>query len=150
MTANEILQRLRLILDLSDTQMIATFAEGQQQVTKTQVSAWLQKDDAPDYQLCGDKLFASFLNGLIIQKRGKQDRQQPPTEEEINNNAVFRKLKIAFNLQADDILGLLSSAGQQISKHELSAFFRRPGHKHYRECKDQVLIDFLTGLHKHG
>jgi len=33
-----------------------------------------------------------------------------------------------------------------ISKHELSAFFRKPGHKHYRECKDQVFRNFLNGV----
>jgi uncharacterized protein YehS (DUF1456 family) len=37
-------------------------------------------------------------------------------------------------------------AGVRISKHELSAFFRRPDHKHYRECKDQILRNFLKGL----
>jgi len=34
----------------------------------------------------------------------------------------------------------------RMSKHELSAFFRKPGHKHYRECKDQILRVFLKGL----
>ncbi|MCK5433009.1 MAG: DUF1456 family protein, partial [Gammaproteobacteria bacterium] len=29
---------------------------------------------------------------------------------------------------------------------ELSAFFRKPGHKHYRNCQDQVLRKFLKGL----
>jgi uncharacterized protein YehS (DUF1456 family) len=33
-----------------------------------------------------------------------------------------------------------------IGKHELSAFFRKPDHKNYRECKDQVLRNFLKGL----
>jgi uncharacterized protein YehS (DUF1456 family) len=33
-----------------------------------------------------------------------------------------------------------------LSKHELSAFFRRPGHKHYRKCKDQGLRSFLKGI----
>jgi uncharacterized protein YehS (DUF1456 family) len=146
MQANDILRRLRYILDLNDEQVVATFAEAQQKVTKTQVRAWLRKDEDPDFELCSDQLFASFLNGLISQKRGKQEGQPPPAEEKLNNNLVFRKLKIAFNLQATDILALLSSADQHISKHELSAFFRRPGHKHYRDCKDQILRNFLSGL----
>jgi len=33
-----------------------------------------------------------------------------------------------------------------ISKHELSAIFRKPGQKQYRECKDQFLRNFLYGL----
>jgi uncharacterized protein YehS (DUF1456 family) len=59
---------------------------------------------------------------------------------------VFLKLKIALDLQAEDVLSLLELADVRISKHELSAFFRKPGHKNYRECKDQVLRNFLAGL----
>ena len=56
------------------------------------------------------------------------------------------KLKIALNLQADDILEMLQLADFKISKHELSAFFRKADHKHYRKCQDQVLRHFLKGL----
>ncbi len=56
------------------------------------------------------------------------------------------KLKIALNLKAEDVLDILELADFRISKHELSALFRRPGHKHYRECKDQILRNFLTGM----
>ena len=33
-----------------------------------------------------------------------------------------------------------------IGKSELSAFFRKVDHKNYRECRDQVLRNFLKGL----
>jgi uncharacterized protein YehS (DUF1456 family) len=36
--------------------------------------------------------------------------------------------------------------GFRLSKHELSAFFRNPTQPQYRECKDQVLRNFLMGL----
>ena len=91
-------------------------------------------------------MFATFLNGLINQRRGRKDGPQLKPEKSMNNNMVFRKLKIAFNLQAEEILSILSLADLNISKHELSAFFRRPDHKHYRVCKDQILRNFLTGL----
>ena len=126
--------------------MVAVFAEAERKVTRAQIRAWLKKDDDPDYEECSDVMFATFLNGLINQKRGKRDGPQPDPEENLNNNAVFRKLKIAFNLQAEEILSILSLADLHVSKHELSAFFRRPGHKHYRDCKDQILRNFLTGM----
>jgi uncharacterized protein YehS (DUF1456 family) len=44
------------------------------------------------------------------------------------------------------VLAVLELANFRMSKHELSAFFRKPGHKHYRECKDQILRNFLAGL----
>ncbi len=146
MKTNDSLRRLRYILDLNDKRMIAVFAQAEQVVTREQVSAWLKKDDDEAFEECTDSMFATFLNGLINERRGKQDGPQAPPESRLNNNLVFRKLKIAFNLQADEILQMLVAEGRAISKHELSAFFRRPDHKHYRECKDQVLRNFLAAL----
>jgi uncharacterized protein YehS (DUF1456 family) len=64
----------------------------------------------------------------------------------MTNNIVFRKIKIALTLDADETLKILALADMHLSKHELSALFRRPDHKHFRECKDQVLRNFLKGL----
>lgn len=146
MTTNFCLRRIRYILDLSDREMIAVFAEADHTVSREQISAWLKKDDDPDYESCTDTEFAIFLNGLINLKRGKKTGEQPVPEKRLNNNTIFRKLKIAFNLQADEILLILALADLRISKHELSAFFRRKDHKHYRECKDQILRNFLMGM----
>jgi uncharacterized protein YehS (DUF1456 family) len=93
-----------------------------------------------------DRELAIFLNGLIIEKRGKKDGLQPEPESRLSNNSIFTKLKIALNLKAEDVLEILSLADFALSKHELSAFFRKPEHKHYRECQDQVLRNFLNGL----
>lgn len=146
MKANDILRRIRYILDLDDTTMIGLFAAADFEVTRAQTSAWLKKEDDAGYEECPDVLLATFLNGLINQKRGRKDGPQPAPEERLTNNIIFRKLKIAFDLQAADILSLLALADLHISKHELSALFRRPGHKHYRECQDQILRNFLHGL----
>jgi len=146
MNNNDILRRIRYTFDLSDSKMISIFDQVDHQVTRTQISDWLKKDDAPAYQKCSDKQLTFFLNGLINDKRGKKDGPQLEPEKSLSNNAVFMKLKIALNLQADDVIKILSLAGVKISKHELSAFFRRPGHKHYRECKNQMLRNFLKGL----
>ena len=146
MKANDCLRRIRYILDLGDKDTIDLFALAEQPITRSEVSAWLKKDDDPDYIECSDEMFATFLNGLISHRRGPKDGPQPEPEQRMNNNMVFRKLKIAFDLQAEDILQILSLAEFSISKHELSAFFRRPGHKHYRDCKDQILRNFLMGL----
>jgi uncharacterized protein YehS (DUF1456 family) len=59
---------------------------------------------------------------------------------------IFMKLKIALSLKAEDVMAILELADFKISKHELSAFFRKPDHKHYRDCKDQILRNFLKGL----
>ena len=89
-----------------------------------------------------------FLNGFIYQKRGKKEGVQPKAETRLTNNMIFVKLKIALDLRADKILEILALSNVRISKHELSAFFRRPGHKHYRDCQNQILRNFLTGLQR--
>ena len=146
MTNNDILRRIRYIFDFNDSNMIALFNLVDYQVTREQVSDWLKKDDDPAYQDCSDRELAIFLNGLISKKRGKMDGPQPEPENRLNNNIIFRKLKIAQNMKDEDILEIMELAQFRMSKHELSAFFRKPGHKHYRQCKDQILRNFLKGL----
>ncbi len=146
MTNNDILRRIRYTFDFSDSKMIALFALADHQVTREQISDWLKKDDDPAYQQCSDILLATFLNGLINDKRGKKEGAQPEPEKRLTNNIIFNKLKIALNLKAEEILEILALNGFRLSKHELSAFFRKPGHKHYRTCKDQCLRSFLKGV----
>jgi len=146
MTNNDILRRLRYIFDFSDSKMISLFDLANLEVTRGQVSDWLKKEDDPAYKNCPDTKLAIFLNGLIIDRRGKRDGPQPKPETRLTNNIIFRKLKIALDLKADDVLKILEMANLRLSKHELSAFFRKPDHKHYRECKDQILRNFLKGV----
>lgn len=146
MNNNDILRRIRYIFDFDDSKMVSVFNSANYKATRAEISDLLKKDDNPDFKKCDDKLMAIFLNGLIIDQRGKKDGPQPEPEEQLNNNIIFNKLKIASNLKAKDVLDVLDLTGFSISKHELSAFFRRPDHKNYRECKDQVLRNFLNGL----
>ncbi len=146
MTNNDILRRIRYIFDLNDSKMISLFALADHQVTRGEVSDWLKKEDDKNFKKCPDITLAIFLNGFINDRRGKKEGAQIEPEQRLNNNIIFRKLRIALNYKDDDMLNVLSLANLQISKHELSAFFRKPGHKHFRECKDQVLRHFLKGL----
>ena len=146
MDNNDILRRLRYALDINDKTMINIFGLADHDINREQVSNLLKRDDDPDFESCNDRLLAIYLNGLINLKRGKREGEQPKPEKKLSNNIVFMKLKIALDLKAEDILQLLELAGLPISKHELSAFFRKQGHKHYRECKDQVLRNFIRGV----
>ncbi len=146
MNNNDILRRIRYAFDFSDSRMIEIFGQAGHQVTREEISDWLKKDDDPAFQNCGDTLLAIFLNGLIVDRRGRLERPQAAPEQRLSNNIVLRKLKIALDLKAEEILEILASVNLRISKHELSAFFRKPDHKHYRVCKDQILRNFLDGV----
>ena len=146
MTNNDILRRVRYIFDFNDDKMVAIFALADYEVTRAQISDWMKQDDDAAFKKLSDPLLAMFLNGLINDKRGKKDGPKPKPEKDLSNNAIFMKLKIALNLKAEDIIEIMDSQDFRMSKHELSAFFRKIGHKHYRECKDQILRVFLRGL----
>jgi len=146
MQNNRILRQLRYIFDLSDDQMIDLFAQAEMKVTRSEISDWLKKDDHEDFQKITDPDFATFLNGFINAKRGKREGPQPAPEQRLNNNIIFRKLKIALNLKDTDILSVYANVGMRISKHEITAIFRNPSQNQYRDCEDQFLRNFLHGL----
>ena len=146
MNNNDILRRTRYTFNLSDDQMIQVFALADHETTRAEISDWLKKDDHPEQQQLYDKELAIFLNGFINLKRGKKDGEQPKPEKSLNNNLVLRKLRIAQNLKDEDMLEILDLANFRFGKAELSALFRKPDHKHFRKCKDQVLRNFIYGM----
>jgi uncharacterized protein YehS (DUF1456 family) len=146
MNNNDILRRLRFAFDLKDEEMMRLFRLGGYEASRAEVSDWLKKEDDPLHQGLVDVKLATFLNGLIVEKRGKKDGEEPKAEKKTNNNLVLRKLKIALNMNDTDMLEVFDLVGFRISKHELSAFFRKPDNPHYKACMDQVLRNFLVGL----
>ena len=146
MINNDLLRRISTIFDFNDEKIFAVFKLGQGVITAEQLADTCKEKDDSRYKPLLDVEFASFLNGLIIEKRGPKDGPQHPTEQVLSNNIVFNKLKIALALKADEVIEILELAQLSLGKYELSAFFRNVNHKHYRECSDDVLSTFLKGL----
>jgi len=94
-----------------------------------------------------DSALAHFLDGLSLHLRGHDEGQAPrAVETRIDNNLVLKKLRVAFQLRDVDMMEIFTSIGFNVSKSELGALFRQPGHKNYRRCLDQMLRNFLKGL----
>lgn len=129
--------------------MLSIFKLGGYEATKPELLSWLAREEEPEFVLCKDEKLARFLNGLIIKNRGPKGDAIPEPERVLTNNMVLQKLKIALNLKADDLIAILKLNDFALGKHELSALFRRPGHKNYRECLDQLLRNILDGMEKH-
>ena len=146
MTSNDVLGRLRYIFDYGDADMVAVFSAADHAVTEDQVRYWLLDEENPLFVPLYDRELAVFLNGLINHKRGKRPGPSPVPEDRLTNNLIATKLKIALNLKGDDMIRILALADFELSNHELSAFFRKPGHKHFRKMNDQVMRNFLKGL----
>lgn len=147
MTNNDILRSVRYMLNLSDAKMVEIFALAQCDVPLADIQAWLKKDDDAAFRPCPDVLMGYFLNGLIFYRRGKsEDTPAPSIERKMTNNIFMRKLRIAFDLKTTDIPDVLKRVNFTVSQAEIGAIFRKPDHKNYRECGDQILRNFLKGL----
>ena len=167
MNNNDILMRLRYALDIKDTEMVKIFKLGGIEVTREEVQKILTKTidsydedfeskDEMDHDNipCDNFMLESFLNGLIIYKRGKQEPKPGQTESQPMmmkrndsvNNVLLKKLKIALTLTSEDMISILEDAGVIIAKGELSALLRKEGHSNYRKCGDRYARNFLKGL----
>lgn len=146
MDNNDIFRRIRYTFDFDDFKMIELFKMTNHQVKRSEISDWLKKEDEPTFQELSDQNLAIFLNGLIIEKRGKREGAQPIPEKQLNNNIILMKLKIALDLKSEDIQDMFKSINKKISAHELSAFLRNPKKTQYRPCNDQYLRNFLSAM----
>ncbi|RTL10026.1 MAG: DUF1456 family protein, partial [Flavobacteriaceae bacterium] len=57
----------------------------------------------------------------------------------MNNNDVFKKLRVALQLRDDQIIEILNLVNFRVSKGELGNIFRSEDHPNYMECGDQLL-----------
>ena len=147
MTNNDVLRSLRHILNVSDDKMIEIIRLANGEVSKTEITGFLKREDEEGYLACSDRVMSHFLNGLVLFKRGKDEGRPPqPVEPNITNNVVLKKIRVAFELKDDDLTALVEKAGLQVSKTEMSSFFRKKDHRTYRECGDQFLRNILKGL----
>ena len=148
MTNNDVLRRLRYTLSLSDDAAGQLFALGGQLATAEEVDLWTRPDDDPARVEMTDYALATFLNGLIVERRGQRPDKPLVAERELTNNGILRKLKIAFDWRTQDVQALVALAGKSIGQAEVTAFFRRPGTRQYRVMQDQYLRWVLTGLQR--
>ena len=146
MINNDILRSVRFIIDCPDNRMLAILRHIEP-LADDDFAPLLKKDDDPDYRQCSDELLAAFLDGLIIEKRGRrEDAPAPVPLLRLNNNEILKKLRIAFNLKQEDIEALMALSDFKVSSGEISALFRKADHKHFRPCGDQFLRYLLKGL----
>jgi uncharacterized protein YehS (DUF1456 family) len=145
---NDLLRSLRYALNVNDSGMAAIFALGDCEVDLEFVEGLLAREEDDGFIECGDTVASRFLDGLIIRRRGppKPGLPAPDPRARLNNNVILRKLRIAFELKDDDLHEILTAGEFPMSKSELSALFRAPGHPNYRQGGDQMMRHFLRGL----
>ncbi|HCC5837100.1 YehS family protein [Citrobacter farmeri] len=147
MLSNDILRSLRYTLKANNNDMVRILALADMESTSANFDTWMTKEDEEGFVRCPDIILSGFLNGLIYEKRGKDDSApELALERRVNNNTVLKKLRIAFSLKTDDIQAIMTQQNVRVSMPEITAMMRAVDHKNYRECGDQFLRYFLRGL----
>lgn len=147
MLSNDIIRALRYALKTNNEGLARLCALSGTDVNAAQFAPWLLKEEEEGFQRCPDIVLSALLNGLIYDKRGKDENApELALERRVNNNTVLKKLRIAFTLKTDDILAILTEQKFRVSMPEITAMMRAPDHKNYRECGDQFMRNFLRGL----
>ena len=150
MTNNDFLRRLRYALNIKDNVMVQIFKKGNIVLTREDVIDYLKKDIDEGFKKLNNNDLIAFLDGLIIQKRGKREDGTPIPQVKVTknnlNNILLRKLRIALSFKSYDMIKIFKIGGVEISEGELSALFRSEDHKNYKECGDKYIRVFLKGL----
>ncbi len=76
MTNNDILKKLRVALQLRNTDIVEILKLVDFKVTESELGAFFRSEDHPKYMECGDQILRNFLNGLIIFKRGPMENKK--------------------------------------------------------------------------
>lgn len=150
MTNNDFLRRLRYALNIKDNVMVQIFKKGNIVLTREDVIDYLKKGIDEGFKKLNNNDLIAFLDGLIIQKRGKREDGTPIPQVKVTknnlNNILLRKLRIALSFKSYDMIKIFKLGGVEISEGELSALFRSEDHKNYKECGDKYIRVFLKGL----
>ncbi len=153
MNNNDILRRIRYALNLRDSAVTAIFKLAGGDISESLVPDIVKKEDEEGFIECSDRELEMFLDGLIIDRRGKKENAAADSnlikKADVTNNMILKKLRIALDFKEADMLEMFRLGEFEITKSELSALFRNKNHKNYKECGDQLLKKFLNGITAH-
>ncbi len=149
MNNNDVLRSLRFSLELSDDEIARLVGLGGKSLRTEDVLPRLTREGEPGMVPCSSAVLGAFLDGLIRDRRGPPDpSRRPPAPVPLNNNEILKKVRIALELREEQMLKIAEVGGQKLSRSELAALFRKPNHRHFRPCGNQLLRRFMRGLVK--
>ncbi len=134
-----VVQGIRDALAIDDDQLTELLATGGGTSTPEALARYREP-------CCSDAQLLEFLDGLVAWRRGPRTSPAPAEPPAVSNNLVLKKLRVALALEERDVLRAFAARGRELSKRELTPWFRKPGSKHFRACDDDTLAMFLSGL----
>ncbi|HEY6877537.1 MAG TPA: DUF1456 family protein [Polyangiales bacterium] len=151
MTNNDVLRTLRYALSLDNAALLDCLKEVGVRLEPRELAALLKQEGEPGFMPLPDEVLEHLLQGLIVKMRGHREQDEPEAPRpnlplRLTNNRILRALRIALSLQDRDLIAIMGLSGVKVGKSELSALFRREGHRNHQPCGDQFLRNFLRGL----
>lgn len=149
MRTNDIFRKITQSLTLDTVKIQQLFALSAIDLSDKEIANLLKTDYQPGFEPMPDYVLLIFLNNLIEQQRGKKADGEAEVIEKhakVSNNDVLKKLRIAFNLHEHQVRDALKLATIELTKSDLAALFRKPGHVHFKACEDDLVLDFIEGL----
>jgi uncharacterized protein YehS (DUF1456 family) len=138
-----------MALQFDIPQIKTIFAAVEIELSDKEINNLLKTEYEPQFEALPDYVLVLFLNGLIDTYRGKKEgvELEPVAKTiKISSNDVLKKLRIAFNLQEQEVRDALKLVTIELTKSDLAALFRKAGHAQYKACDDELLLDFIEGL----
>jgi uncharacterized protein YehS (DUF1456 family) len=146
MINNYVLKEIVKALDLNGIEVMKIYQLVDKKITIEDVIDVLREEHDPEFILLNDDGFLLFLDGLIIDRRGSTDKKPLRfTKVKVTNNLILKKLRVAFDLKDEDMVEIFSHENFEISKSELTPYFRKKGHKNYKQCSEAMLKSFIKG-----
>ena len=78
---SEVLRKIRIALELKDTDIIDIMALADFNVSKAELSALFRKSDHRNYKECGNQFLRNLLIGLTLKYRDDLDNNKKTCEE---------------------------------------------------------------------
>lgn len=149
MTNNTVLQKIQYALHLEIADILRIYKQVGVVLDPKLAISYFMDVKKENFVSCPNDMLCAFLEGLIIERRGANEKSPNPpviSDEPLTNNAIFKKLRVALNFHDEDIRIALERVKVDTKKVDLSALFRKMGHKHYKPCTDSILESFLMGI----
>jgi len=145
---NEILYKTTKALDLNNKKIIEIYSMGNYNMLPLHLENLLKKSQDDGFEICSYEELGTFIDALIIFKRGKSSKKRDDEVIELTNNLILKKLRIALELKESEIEIIFGLADIELTKQQLSSLFRNENNKNFKLCSDELLISFLDGLNE--
>lgn len=151
MTKNDIIKLACSALKIDQAALLAIFRLSDPEVGPRDVADLMKNEDEKGFTQCSDAGLSLFLDGLIAARRGAVEKGKKTVQPVVlNNNVILKKMRIALELQDESMMEIFKLAGMELTKSELTPYFRKEGHRNFKKCGDKMLRLFLKGVELSG